>query len=105
MGIKNGKVFKLENKAELMEVKKVDSKGRIYLGSEFAGKKLYVIRIFDSLFITDSEEKANEIERKKEEFLREGIEKLFDFLGEPSIEEIKGAVERLRKRKFSSIQM
>lgn len=87
-----------------MEAKKVDSKGRIYLGSDFVGKKMYVIRIFDGLFITDNENVAKEVEKSKEEFLKEGIEKLFDFLGEPSTEEIEEAVERLRKRKFSSIQ-
>jgi len=87
-----------------MEAKKVDSKGRIYLGGDFAGKKMYVVRIFDGLFITNNENVAKEVEKSKENFLKEGIEKLFEFLGEPSTEEVKDAVERLRKRKFSSIQ-
>ncbi len=65
---------------------------------------MYVVRIFDGLFITNNENVAKEVEKSKENFLKEGIEKLFEFLGEPSTEEVKEAVERLRKRKFSSIQ-
>jgi hypothetical protein len=65
---------------------------------------MYVVRIFDGLFITNNENVAKEVEKSKENFLKEGIEKLFEFLGEPSTEEVKEAVERLRRRKFSSIQ-
>jgi hypothetical protein len=87
-----------------MEVKRVDSGGRLYLGKEFAGKEVYVVRVFDGILIVDEERKAKEIERRKAEFLREGIEKLLDFLGEPSAEEIDDTVELLRKRKRSSIR-
>ncbi|BDC19963.1 hypothetical protein [Acidianus sp. HS-5] len=74
------------------------------MGNEFANKQLYVIKIFDSLLITDNKEKAEEIEKRKEEFLKEGIEKLFDFLGEPTEKEIKEVIKRSRERRFSSIQ-
>jgi hypothetical protein len=86
-----------------MEVKKVDSEGRLYLGKEFAGKEVYVIRLFDGILIVDEKRKAEEIERRKTEFLRDGIEKLLDFLGEPSAEEIDETLELLRKRKRSPV--
>ncbi|BBG26079.1 hypothetical protein [Sulfuracidifex tepidarius] len=72
-----------------MEIRKADRKGRIYLGEEFSGKKLYVIRAFGSLFVTEDEERAKEIEERKEEFLKREIEGLLQFLGEPSPEEVK----------------
>jgi hypothetical protein len=104
LGTESWKVLRFEIRGLDNGRKKWIVKAGIYLGSDFAGKKLYVVRIFDGSFITDNENLAREVEKSKEEFLREGIEKLFYFLGEPSTEEIKEAVERLRRRKFSSIQ-
>jgi hypothetical protein len=65
---------------------------------------MYVVRIFDGLFITNNENVAQEVEKSKENFLKEGIEKLFEFLGEPSTEEVKEAVEGIKGEKVSSIQ-
>ncbi|AWR95721.1 hypothetical protein [Acidianus brierleyi] len=84
-----------------MEMRKADSKGRIYFGNEYAGKNFYVVKIFDGILLLDNEIKAKEIEEKKEEFLKGNIEKLLEFLGEPTEEEIKEVVERSRKRRLS----
>lgn len=74
-------------------------KVRVYLGNDYAGKNLYIIRIFDGVLLLDDEKKAKEIEERKEEFLKKNIEELFDFLREPSV--IKEVVEKSRKRRFS----
>ncbi|MBB5255288.1 hypothetical protein [Sulfurisphaera ohwakuensis] len=84
-----------------METRKADDKGRVYLGNDYAGKNLYVVRVFGGLLLLDNEKKAKEIEERKDEFLRKGIEELLEFLGEPSVEEIKEVVEKSRRRRFS----
>lgn len=70
------------------------------MGEEFSGKKLYVIRAFGSLFVTEDEDKAKEIEKRKEEFLKNEIEELLKLLGEPSPEEVKEVVRRSRQRRL-----
>lgn len=39
-----------------MEVRKADSKGRIYLGNEYAGKDFYVVKIFDIILLLNDED-------------------------------------------------
>mgnify|MGYP001772982076 FL=1 len=87
-----------------MEVRKADSKGRVYLGSEFAGMDLYVVRLFDAVLITHDRRKAEELEKQKEEYVKGEIVRLLDVLGEPSVEEIKEVLERSKRRRLSSIQ-
>ena len=87
-----------------MEVRKADSEIRVYLGSEFAGMDLYVVRLVDTVLITPDRKKVEELERQKEEYVKGEIVRLLYILGEPSVEEIKELLERLRRRKLSSIQ-
>lgn len=42
-----------------------------------------------------------EIEKRKEEFINNDLNKLFDLLGEPTPEEIKEVIKRSRKRRLS----
>ncbi|QGR19761.1 hypothetical protein [Stygiolobus azoricus] len=91
-------------KSVVMEIRKADSKGRIYLGNKYAGRNFYVVKIFDGILLLNDEIKAKEIEEKKEEFLKGNIEKLLELLGEPTVEEMKEVVKRSRERRFSSIQ-
>ncbi|MFB6491387.1 MAG: hypothetical protein TU35_009180 [Thermoproteus sp. AZ2] len=82
--------------------RRVDSRGRISIGVENAGKVMYVVKIGDSYFVTPDEGKAEEVKRRGLEVVLSAYMRLLEELGEPSPEEVEEAVEEELWRGASS---
>ncbi len=77
----------------VIEERKVDSKGRIYLTSVLKNKKVYMLRKDDFIIIAHSRRTLFDIIRKinKSDVINEYL-KIIEELGEPSPKEIERAV-------------
>ncbi len=85
-----------------VEVRRVDSKGRIYLTTSLRGKEVYLVRNKDYVIIAFSREKALELSRKyssSDNLLQEYIS-LLEELGEPSPKEIEKSSRRKSWKKL-----
>ena len=83
-------------------LRKVDSKGRVVLGREFAGRSVYVVEVGGGFFVTHDRELAERVRSMGVRALLDVYYRLLDFLGEPSAEEIEEGVEECIWRGASS---
>jgi DhnA family fructose-bisphosphate aldolase class Ia len=83
-------------------MRKVDGKGRLFLGRDYAGKTVYVVEVGDSLVITQDRDLAERARALGVKALLEVYYRLLDLVGEPTAEDIERAVEEAVWRDVSS---
>jgi len=83
-------------------MKKVDSKGRLFLGRYYAGKTVYVVEVGDSLVVTQDRDLAERARALGVKALLDVYYRLLDIVGEPAAEDIERAVEEAMWRDASS---
>jgi hypothetical protein len=83
-------------------MKKVDSKGRLFLGRYYAGKTVYVVEVGDSLVVTQDRDLAERVRALGVKALLEVYYRLLDIVGKPAAEDIERAVEEAIWRDTSS---
>ncbi len=84
-------------------MRKVDGKGRLYLGSDYAGKTVYVVEVGDSLVVTQDRDLAERVRALGVKALLEVYYRLLDIVGEPTAEDIERTVEETIWRDVSSM--
>ncbi len=82
-------------------MRKVDSKGRIYLSPSFRGKRVYLVRGRGFLVVAASRAELQEVLKKLygRSFLEEYLSLLRE-LGEPTLEELEKSTRRRSWRKL-----
>jgi hypothetical protein len=83
-------------------MRKVDGKGRLFLGRDYAGKTVYVVEVGDSLVVTQDRYLAERVRPLGVKALLEVYYRLLDIVGEPAAEDIERAVEEAVWRDASS---
>jgi hypothetical protein len=83
-------------------MRKVDGRGRLFLGRYYAGKTVYVVEVGDSLVVTQDRDLAERARALGVKALLEVYYRLLDIVGEPAAEDIEGAVEEAIWRDASS---
>jgi hypothetical protein len=83
-------------------MRKVDGKGRLFLGRDYAGKTVYVVEVGDSLVVTQDRYLAERVRALGVKALLEVYYRLLDIVGEPAAEDIERAVEEAVWRDASS---
>jgi hypothetical protein len=83
-------------------MRKVDGKGRLFLGRDYAGKMVYVVEIGDSLVVTQDRDLAERVRALGVKALLEVYYRLLDLVGEPTAENIERVVEEAVWRDVSS---
>jgi hypothetical protein len=83
-------------------MRKVDGKGRLFLGRYYAGKTVYVVEVGDSLVVTQDRDLAERVRALGVKALLEVYYRLLDIVGEPAGEDIERAVEEVIWRDTSS---
>ena len=84
-------------------MRKVDSKGRLFLGRDYAGKTVYVVEVGDSLVVTQDRDLAERARALGVKALLEVYYRLLDLVGEPATEDMERAVEESVWRDASSM--
>jgi len=84
-------------------MRKVDSKGRLFLGRDYAGKTVYVVEVGDSLVVTQDRDLAERARALGVKALLDVYYRLLDIVGEPVAEDIERAVEEAVWRDASSM--
>lgn len=74
-------------------MRRVDSKGRVVIGREYAGTEVYVVRVGNGYYVTPSKEEAELVRRRGLDAVLETYYRLLDFLGEPTPEEVEKVAE------------
>jgi hypothetical protein len=83
-------------------MRKVDGRGRLFLGRYYAGKTVYVVEVGDSLVVTQDRDLAERARALSVKALLEVYYRLLDIVGEPAAEDIERAVEETVWRDASS---
>ena len=83
-------------------MRKVDGRGRLFLGRYYAGKTVYVVEVGDSLVVTQDKDLAERVRALGVKALLEVYYRLLDLVGEPATEDIERAVEEAVWRDASS---
>jgi hypothetical protein len=83
-------------------MRKVDGRGRLFLGRYYAGKTVYVVEVGDSLVVTQDRDLAERARALGVKALLDVYYRLVDIVGEPAAEDIEGAVEEAIWRDASS---
>jgi rRNA-processing protein FCF1 len=83
-------------------MRKVDGRGRLFLGRDYAGKTVYVVEVGDSLVVTQDRDLAERVRALGVKALLEVYYRLLDLVGEPAAEDVERAVEEAMWRDASS---
>jgi hypothetical protein len=83
-------------------MRKVDGKGRLFLGRDYAGKTVYVVEVGGGLVVTQGGDLAERVRALGVEALLEVYYRLLDLVGEPAAEDVERAVEEAVWRDVSS---
>jgi hypothetical protein len=83
-------------------MRKVDGKGRLFLGRDYAGRTVYVVEVGDSLVVTQDRDLAERTRTLGVKALLDVYYRLLDIVGEPAAEDIERAVEEAIWRDASS---
>jgi len=83
-------------------MRKVDGKGRLFLGRNYAGKTVYVVEVGGGLVVTLDRDLAERARALGVKALLEVYYRLLDLVGEPTAEDIERAVEEAVWRDASS---
>jgi len=83
-------------------MRKVDDKGRLFLGRDYAGKTVYVVEVGGGLVVTQDRDLAERARALGVKALLEVYYRLLDQVGEPATEDIERAVEEAVWRDVSS---
>ena len=83
-------------------MRKVDGKGRLFLGRYYAGKTVYVVEVGDSLVVTQDRDLAVRVRALGVKALLDVYYRLLDIVGEPAAEDVERAVEEAIWRDASS---
>jgi hypothetical protein len=83
-------------------MRKVDDKGRLFLGRCYAGKTVYVVEVGDSLVVTQDSDLAERVRALGVKALLDVYYRLLDIVGEPVAEDVERAVEEAIWRDASS---
>jgi len=83
-------------------MRKVDGRGRLFLGRYYAGKTVYVVEVGDSLVVTQDRDLAERVRALGVKALLEVYYRLLDLVGESATEDIERAVEEAVWRDASS---
>ncbi len=83
-------------------MRKVDGKGRLFLGRDYAGKTVYVVEVGGGLVVTQDRDLAERARTLGVEALLEVYYRLLDLVGEPSAEDVERVVEEAVWRDVSS---
>jgi len=83
-------------------MRRVDGKGRLFLGRVYAGKTVYVVEVGDSLVVTQDRNLAERVRALGVEALLEVYYRLLVIVGEPAAEDVERAVEEAVWRDASS---
>jgi hypothetical protein len=83
-------------------MRKVDGKGRLFLGRDYAGKTVYVVEVGGGLVVTQDRDLAERVRALGVKALLEVYYRLLDIVGEPTAEDIERAVEEAVWRDVSS---
>jgi hypothetical protein len=83
-------------------MRKVDGRGRLFLGRDYAGKTVYVVEVGDSLVVTQDRDLAERVRALGVKALLEVYYRLLDIVGEPAAEDVERAVEEAVWRDVSS---
>ena len=83
-------------------MRKVDGKGRLFLGRNYAGKTVYVVEVGGGLVVTQDRDLAERVRALGVEALLEVYYRLLDLVGEPSAEDVERVVEEAVWRDVSS---
>ncbi len=83
-------------------MRKVDGRGRLFLGRDYAGKTVYVVEVGGGLVVTQDRDLAERVRALGVEALLEVYYRLLDLVGEPSAEDVERVVEEAVWRDVSS---
>ncbi len=83
-------------------MRKVDGKGRLFLGRYYAGKTVYVVEVGGGLVVTQDRDLAEMARALGVKALLDVYYRLLDLVGEPATEDIERAVEEAVWRDVSS---
>lgn len=83
-------------------MRKVDGKGRLFLGRYYAGKTVCVVEVGDSLVVTQDRDLAVRVRALGVKALLDVYYRLLDIVGEPAAEDIERAAEEAIWRDASS---
>ena len=83
-------------------MRKVDGKGRLFLGRDYARRTVYVVEVGDSLVVTQDRDLAERARALGVKALLDVYYRLLDIVGEPAAEDIERAVEEAIWRDASS---
>ena len=83
-------------------MRKVDGRGRLFLGRDYAGKVVYVVEVGGGLVVTQDRDLAERARALGVKALLDVYYKLLDLVGEPAAEDIERAVEEAIWRDASS---
>ena len=74
-------------------MRKVDGKGRLFLGKDYAGKTVYVVEVGGGLVVTQDRDLAERVRALGVKALLDVYYRLLDLVGEPTAEDVERAVE------------
>jgi hypothetical protein len=83
-------------------IRKVDGKGRLFLGKDYAGKTVYVVEVGGGLVVTQDRDLAERVRALGVKALLDVYYRLLDLVGEPTAEDVERAVEETIWRDASS---
>jgi H2-forming N5,N10-methylenetetrahydromethanopterin dehydrogenase-like enzyme len=83
-------------------MRKVDSKGKLFLGRYYAGKTVYVVEVGCGLVVAQDRDLAERVRAVGVKALLDVYYRLLDIVGEPAAEDIERAVEEAIWRDASS---
>jgi hypothetical protein len=83
-------------------MRKVDGKGRLFLGRDYAGKTVYVVEVGGGLVVTQDRDLAEGVRALGVKALLDVYYRLLDLVGEPSAEDVERVVEEAVWRDVSS---
>lgn len=83
-------------------IRKVDGKGRLFLGRDYAGRTVYIVEVGGGLVVTQDRDLAERVRALGVKALLEVYYRLLDLVGEPTAEDVERAVEEAIWRDVSS---
>ena len=83
-------------------IRKVDGKGRLFLGRDYAGRTVYIVEVGGGLVVTQDRDFAERVRALGVKALLEVYYRLLDLVGEPAAEDVERAVEEAVWRDVSS---
>ena len=83
-------------------MRRVDGKGRLFLGRNYTGKTVYVVEVGGGLVVTQDRDLAERVTALGVKALLEVYYRLLHLVGEPTAEDVERAVEEAVWRDVSS---